>query len=489
MDQNISFATVETMRTLLDSGQITATQLLEHTLSEISRTNPTLNSFVLITESLARTQAEAADVRIEQGKAASPIDGIPIAVKDLYDTAGIVTAGGTAAFEKRTPDYDSYVVDKLQRAGALIVGKTNTHELALGGTTNNPHYGPTHNPWNLENVPGGSSGGSGAALASGQVSLALGTDTGGSVRIPSAFCGVTGHKPTYGLIGKSGIIPLSKTLDHAGPMARSAFDCALLLNQMTGRDINDPHNINFDSSTDFTQNIEKEVKGITLAIIPSLLVDSELGVTQSFTKSIAVLEQMGVNITEIEPTTNSALNREDTRRYNPEINWGDPLPAIIRSLSPILLSEGSTYIEKILRTQPHLIGEAVRARMMKGIDISVHDYIRALDWRKEIEGRFENCLLHSTIDGYIVPTSPQVAETITSDPHVGIEPAVKFRNTSVFNHTRQPSISVPNGFSIEGLPTGLMITTAQKNDALALRIAHQYQLNTDFHLSRPATDG
>jgi Asp-tRNA(Asn)/Glu-tRNA(Gln) amidotransferase A subunit family amidase len=220
-----------------------------------------------------------------------------------------------------------------------------------------------------------------------------------------------------------------------------------------------------------------------------LLVDSELGVTQSFTKSIAVLEQMGVNITEIEPTTNSALNREDTRRYNPEINWGDPLPAIIRSLSPILLSEGSTYIEKILRTQPHLIGEAVRARMMKGIDISVHDYIRALDWRKEIEGRFENCLLHSTIDGYIVPTSPQVAETITSDPHVGIEPAVKFRNTSVFNHTRQPSISVPNGFSIEGLPTGLMITTAQKNDALALRIAHQYQLNTDFHLSRPATDG
>jgi len=489
MDQNISFATVETLRALLDRGQITATQLLEHTLSEISRTNPALNSFILITESLARAQAEAADARIEQGKPASPIDGIPIAVKDLYDTAGVVTAGGTAAFEKRTPDYDSYVVDKLQRAGALIVGKTNTHELALGGTTNNPHYGPTHNPWNLENVPGGSSGGSGAALASGQVSLALGTDTGGSVRIPSAFCGVTGHKPTYGLVGKSGIIPLSKTLDHPGPMARSAFDCALLLNQMTGRDINDPDNINFNSSTDFTQNIEKDVQGITLAIIPSLLVDSELGVTQSFTKSIAVLEQMGVNITEIEPTKNNELNTKDIRRYDSEIAWGEPLPAIIRNLSPILLSEGSTYIENILRTEPHLIGQAVRERMMRGIDISVHDYIRALDWRKEIESRFENCLLHSTIDGYIVPTSPQVAEPITNDPHVGIEPAVKFRNTSVFNHTRQPSISVPNGFNSEGLPTGLMITTAQKKDTLALRIAHQYQLNTDFHLSRPSVNG
>ena len=489
MDQNISFETVKTLRTLLDTGEITASQLLDHTLSEISHTNPTLNSFVLVTESIARAQAESADARIEQGKPSSPIDGIPIAVKDLYDTAGIVTAGGTAAFKKRIPNHDSYVVDKLQRAGALIVGKTNTHELALGGTTNNPHYGPTRNPWNLESVPGGSSGGSGAALASGQVPLALGTDTGGSVRIPSAFCGVTGHKPTYGLIGKTGIIPLSKTLDHAGPMARTAFDCALLLNQMNGRDINDPHNINFDFSTDFTENIEKDVKGITLAIIPSLLVDTELGVTQSFTKSIAILEQMGVNITEIEPTANNLVNIKDDRRYDPAISWGDPLPSIIRNLSPILLSEGSTYIENILRNEPHLIGQAVRDRMMKGIDISVHDYIRALDWRKEIESRFESCLLNSTIDGYVVPTSPQVAEPIASDPHVGIEPAVKFRNTSIFNHTRQPSISVPNGFNSEGLPTGLMITTAQKNDALALQIAHQYQLNTNFHLSKPSMNG
>ena len=321
------------------------------------------------------------------------------------------------------------------------------------------------------------------------IPLALGTDTGGSVRIPAAFCGVTGHKPTYGLIGKSGIIPLSKTLDHAGPMARTAFDCALLLNQMTGEDINDPHNINFDSSTDFTRNIEGDITGTTLAVIPSLLVDSEIGVVESFTKSIAVLEQMGVNITEIEPTSNNQSKIKDSRRYDSEISWGDPLPSIIRNLSPILLSEGSTYIENILRTNPNLIGQAVRERMMKGIDISVHDYIRALDWRKEIEGRFERCLLNSTIDGYVVPTSPQVAEPIASDPHVGMEPDVKFRNTSVFNHTRQPSISVPNGFNSEGLPTGLMITTAQKNDALALRLAHQYQLNTDFHLSRPSMNG
>ena len=311
MDNNISFETVKKLRALLDTGKITASELLDQTLSEISRTNPILNSFVLVTESLARAQAESADARIEQGKPTSPIDGIPIAVKDLYDTAGIVTAGGTAAFENRIPDHNSYVIDKLQQAGAVIVGKTNTHELALGGTTNNPHYGPTHNPWNLKNVPGGSSGGSGAALASGQVPLALGTDTGGSVRIPSAFCGVTGHKPTYGLIGKSGIIPLSKTLDHAGPMARTAFDCALLLNQMTGKDINDPHNINFDSSTDFTRNIEGNVKGTTLAVIPSLLVDSDIGVIESFTKSIAVLEQMGVNITEIEPTSNNQTKIKD----------------------------------------------------------------------------------------------------------------------------------------------------------------------------------
>ena len=231
--QDGDFRSISTLRGLLDSRAISASELLQDTLDLVQKTNPELNSFVLVTEELAREQANAVDDRMMKNGPKSPLDGIPLAVKDLYDTAGITTAGGTLAFENRIPDKYATVVENLAEAGMVTIGKTNTHELALGGTTNNPHYGPTRNPWDLNRVPGGSSGGSGAALAAGQVPAALGTDTGGSVRIPASFCGVTGHKPTFGLVKTDGIIPLSRTLDHAGPMARSALDCALLLDGMT----------------------------------------------------------------------------------------------------------------------------------------------------------------------------------------------------------------------------------------------------------------
>ena len=197
------------LRILLDTKVISATELFEDTLRNIKKTNRTINSFVLVAEDLGREQAKSADRRLSSAGAKSPLDGIPLAVKDLYDTSGITTAGGTLAYKNRVPQKDSEVVDLLQKSGMIMMGKTNTHELAFGMTTNNPHYGPTRNPWNLDRVPGGSSGGSGAAVAAGQVPAALGTDTGGSVRGPAAFCGITGHKPTYGLVSTKGIIPLS----------------------------------------------------------------------------------------------------------------------------------------------------------------------------------------------------------------------------------------------------------------------------------------
>ena len=212
MNQNSSdYRSMMELRILLDTKVISATELLEETLCNIEKTNPTINSFVLVAEDLAREQAKNTDSRLSSTGAKSPLDGIPLAVKDLYDTSGITTAGGTLAYKNRIPEKDSEVVDLLQKSGMIMVGKTNTHELAFGMTTNNPHYGPTRNPWNLDRVPGGSSGGSGAAVAAGQVPAALGTDTGGSVRGPAAFCGITGHKPTYGLVSTKGIIPLSKT--------------------------------------------------------------------------------------------------------------------------------------------------------------------------------------------------------------------------------------------------------------------------------------
>ena len=276
------------------------------------------------------------------------------------------------------------------------------------------------------------------------------------MRIPASFCGVTGLKPTFGLVKTDGVIPLSRTLDHAGPMARSALDCALLLDGMTTS----------ASGTLYSENIHQPIAGVRLAVIPALTEDCEPHVGKSFEYSLSILQKMGVDITEVDPMKGAD-------------NWRT-------ALYPIIVSEGATYIEAILRNSPELVGEAVRTRMLKGLDASLHEYVRALEWRAQVERRFDLALIDNRLDGYIVPTSPQVAELIDTDPHTGIEPAIKFRNTSVFNNTRQPSISLPNGFDDNGLPTGLMITTAKGTDDLTLRIGHNFQQDTDFHLQRPS---
>jgi aspartyl-tRNA(Asn)/glutamyl-tRNA(Gln) amidotransferase subunit A len=446
------YCSIMELRELLDNKDVSARELVDDTFRKIKESNPGLNSFVLMTEKLALSQAAKADERLATTGPVSVLDGIPLAVKDLYDTAGITTAGGTAAFKNRIPDEDSDVIDLLQRAGMIVVGKTNTHELAMGMTTNNPHYGPTRNPWDLTRVPGGSSGGSGAAVAAGQVAAALGTDTGGSVRNPAAFCGITGHKPTFGLVSTKGIIPLSKTLDHAGPMTRSVEECALMLEWM----------LEPSKRVSFVDQLEDSIAGLRLAIIPSLLESCQSGVLDSFEKSISIFRGLGVEITELEPMPDYINTRG--------------------KLSPIATAEGSTYIENILRDNKELIGERVRAQMLTGLDASLHDYVRALDYRREVEASFENALHTHQIHGYIIPTCPQVAEPITDDPE-NLEK--KVRNTSVFNQTRQPSISVPNGFDSDDLPTGLMISTAQGTDSLTLQIAHNFQKVTDFHLQRP----
>lgn len=444
---NCDYRSIIELRNLLDKKAISAVELVQDTLNNIDKTNAIINSFVLLTPELAIKQAKAADKRLSSKSPQSTLDGIPLAVKDLYDTAGITTAGGTLAYRHRVPERNSQVVELLTQSGMLIVGKTNTHELAFGMTTNNPHYGPTRNPWNLDRVPGGSSGGSGAALAAGQIPAALGTDTGGSVRNPAAFCGITGHKPTYGLVNTQGIIPLSKTLDHAGPMARSAYECALMLELM----------LNLGKNQSFTDRIEHSVKGLTLAIIPSLLENCQPSVITSFEESLKILSSIGINITESEPNI----------KYRP---------------NSIVRVEGATYVEDILRENSQLIGKEVRNSLLEGLDDSVHEYVRSLEWRANLELEFEKKLQAENLDGYIVPTCNQVAEFIYDEPN-NID--LKSRNTRVFNQSRQPSISIPNGFDQDGLPTGLMISTKQYTDDLTLRIAHNFQKVTDFHLQRP----
>lgn len=446
------------------SGELSPVALTEAAFDRIDETNTRINAFVRLMRDSAREEARAAGARASAGERLGPLDGIPVAVKDLFDTAGVVTAAGTRAYRERVPMADATAVARLRAAGAVILGKTNTHELALGGTTNNVHYGPTRNPWRIERVPGGSSGGSGAALAAGQALGALGTDTGGSIRIPAAFCGVTGHKPSYGLVGRGGIVPLSLTLDHAGPMARTALDCAIMLDVLAGHDPRDAGSVARPAES-FRAGIEGGVQGLRLAVIPSLVEGSDEATLAAFEAGVQVLRGLGATISAVEPMAG-------------EGDWRS-------AVHGLLIAEGASYVEQILRERPQTIGGSVRRRMMAGLDVSAVTYIRTLEARARIEQRFEAALVEGRFAAYLTPTSHRPAEPTVADADADSEPMDKFYITTVFDMTRQPSISVPAGFDDDGLPIGLMVSGSRWDDAGVLRIAHAFQQTTDFHLRRP----
>ena len=449
---------------LMDAHQVTATELLEAHFDRIAATDGAINSYVLVTTESARREAQASTARASSGQRLGPLDGIPMAVKDLYDTAGAVTTGGTGAYRERVPEEDSTAVAKLRAAGAVIVGKTNTHELAFGGTTNNIHYGATHNPWNLRRVPGGSSGGSGSALAAKQAIGALGTDTGGSIRIPATFCGITGHKPTYGLVSRAGVVPMSHTLDHAGPMARSAIDCALMLNALQGYDARDLDSV-VRPEVDFTAAIEDGIRGLRFGLIPSMLENATPAVEANFRAAVQVLGSLGADVVEVEPMAEHP-------------NWRQTLTGLVSV-------ESYAYHEELMLEEPCRIGPSVRARIAQALEKTPWDYARALDTRKLAEQRFDATLREQGLAGYLAPTSPIVAFAIDPDQERDEAPNTIFVNTTVFDMTHQPSISVPAGFDSEGLPTGLMISGALWDDATVLRVAHAYQQATDWHTKTP----
>ncbi|MEI7925704.1 MAG: amidase [Chloroflexota bacterium] len=449
----------------IEAGKLSPVDLTKALLDRIEATDGQLNSYVLVMKESALAEAEAAEARARSKTRLGPLDGIPMGIKDLYDTAGYVTTNGTGAHRFRVPTEDCTAVARLRAAGAIILGKTNTHELAMGGTTNNIHYGPTHNPWNLDRIPGGSSGGSGSALAAGQTIGALGTDTGGSIRGPASYCGISGIKPTYGLSSRAGVGALSHTLDHTGPMARTAYDCALMLNVLQGYDPADLDSVDHPTE-DFTTGIDGGVAGMTFAVIPSMLAAADPDVKAAFAASLATFESMGAKIVNLEPLAGI-----------------DDYRGLIMNISAV---ETNDYNEAIVNQEPPVIAETIRKRLALGKATPGYLYSRMLDSRKMLEKRMENGLKDNGIDAYLLPTTPVTAFPIDPDQNRDDSPArARGGMTSIFNISRQPSISIPNGFDSEGLPTGLMISTAQWTDAKALRIAHAYQQVTDFHTKRP----
>ena len=467
-DVDLCYLTIAEAGRLIASRELSPLELTEAVLRRIEETDATINSYVRLMRDSALAEARAAEDRAQAGQTIGPLDGIPIGVKDLYDTAGVVTAAGTAAYSERVPVDDATAVRLLRKAGAVIIGKTNTHELAMGGTTNNVHFGATHNPWKFDRVPGGSSGGSGAALAAGQALGALGTDTGGSIRIPAALCGVTGLKSTFGLVGRGGIVPLSLTRDHAGPMARSVEDCALMLNVLVGPDPRDLDSAMRERDGDYTSELHQGVAGLRLAVVPSLVEGCETAVEANFERSLEVLRGLGAEIGTIEPLAGFA----DDWRGLTRLGGG---------------AEGASYIQDVLLRNPEKISEPMRGRLLEGLEAKAVDFVKAMEARKAVEQRYELAL--SAFDAYVLPTSPMTAEPIAEDASAA-DPAstLRFRNTGVFNSTRQPAVSVPNGFDDDGLPTALMVAAAKFRDSVALCVAHAYQVATAFHLERPAIE-
>ena len=451
----------ETSR-LIRSGELSSTRLTEAVLARTDALKPFAVAYIRVMRDEALAAAATADQEIATGNYLGPLHGIPIALKDLCDVKGVPTTAGSLIMGAKPAEEDSEVARRLRGAGAVLIGKTNLHEFAYGGTSVNPHYGTPPNPWDRTRIPGGSSGGSAVAVAVGTASAALGSDTGGSIRLPAAHCGITGLKPTFGRVSRRGVVPLSMTLDHVGPMARSAQDCAIVLNAIAGHDPKDPYSAEVPAQ-DFTAGIEIGLSGRRIGVPRAFFFEGlDPEVEEVVGEALDVLERLGAELVDLRMDWAEEAFENNIRVLRPESFWvhrdrlGDP-------------------------EQAAKFGEDTRSRLLQGQDIAAHEYHGALVRRAQIAALAGE--LMSTVDLLATPTTPVTAAPIEGVDTIKYRQALRF--TAVFDHTWQPSLSVPCGFTTEGLPAGLMLTAAPWQEALLLRAGYAYQRATDWHLRRP----
>ena len=446
----------------LRAGRLTASALTEATLARVEETESQLNAYITVTAEHARTQAQAADHELAAGRDRGPLHGIPVALKDLIDTAGIATTGGSGFLRERVPDHDAAVVTRLAEAGAVLPGKLNLHEFAFGTTSANPHYGPVHNPWDTTRSPGGSSGGSAAAVAVGSAMAALGSDTGGSIRIPAALCGVVGLMGTYGRVSRRGVLPLSWSLDHVGPLARSVEDAALVLNAIAGHDPADPGSAD-EPVPDATAELGRDLRGLVVGLPRDpLWLDVEQPVRDACERAVEELRALGTEVREVELPLLAEMRRMERGRFH-----------------RALLSEAGAYHARWLREHPEGYGEDVRATLEIVSLVPATTYINAQRMRRlAIE---ESHALLTEVDVLVSPTTEHTAPTIAD----GDPTARLVRLTAPYDVTGIPAISVPCGFDADGLPIGLMIGARHFDEVTLCRVAHAYEQATEWHGRRP----
>jgi aspartyl-tRNA(Asn)/glutamyl-tRNA(Gln) amidotransferase subunit A len=448
---------------LVRRKSVSPVELTRACLARIERLNPVLNAFITVTADQALQQARDAEAEIHKGKWRGPLHGVPIALKDLFDTAGVRTTAASGVFKDRVPNEDAEVVRRLRAAGAVLLGKLNMHEFAYGATSVATYFGPVHNPWKPDSIAGGSSGGSAAAVAAGLCYGALGSDTGGSIRQPAAYCGIAGLKPTYGRVSTRGVIPLSWSLDHVGPMCRTVADAALLLQPIAGYDPGDSNSVDAPVP-DYAQALRSKVSALRLGIPRKLFfeqLDPEI--------EAAVNEAIG------------ALRKLTSGVRDVQLPAYQPLP--------VIGAEAYTYHSAYFTKTPDLYQPATRERLGIGAKVTAQAYVegrRTLDrLRREVRGVFTEA------DVLITPATPMPPETIAAAIQADVPPRTtpSLRNTSPFDVYGLPTISVPCGFTKAGLPIGLQLSGPALGEPVVLALAHAYEQATEWHTRRPAIEG
>jgi aspartyl-tRNA(Asn)/glutamyl-tRNA(Gln) amidotransferase subunit A len=467
-DEQLCYKTIAELAELLGSRQVSPVDVTEAHLARIERLNPSLNAFVTPTPELARAAAKHAEAEISAGRYRGPLHGIPVGIKDIFETAGVRTTHGSSFFRDHVPTQDAESVRRLKEAGAILIGKCNTHEFAAGSTTNNPWYGPSRNPWALDRSPGGSSGGSGAAVAAFLCPGATGSDTGGSIRGPAACCGIVGLKPTYGRVSLRGIYPNAVSLDHAGPLTRTARDAGLMLQAMAGYDRHDPTCADV-AVPDFIADIEGAITGMRLGLCPDLhLGELDSALVQCIDEVVKTFEKLGASI----KTVPFALREH-----------------ILPTRRGIGNGEFITLHRARFAEHPEGYGSDVRKRLTEASSTTVDEYVRACRMREALRREFDELL--KQVDGLLLPVSPCEAPAITTgisrlngkDVAFG-EVGVPFR--SLINLVGLPAVAFPIGFGGSGLPLSLQIVGPAWGEASILRMAHAYETATpELRACRP----
>jgi len=467
---------------LLREKKISSVELTREYLARIERVEPSVRALVTVTGELALEQARKADAMLAGGQG-TPLTGVPMAIKDVICTRGVRTTCSAKMLENFVPPYDATVMEKLNGAGAVMLGKANMDEFAMGSSTENSAFFPTHNPWDLERVPGGSSGGSAVAVAAGEAVYSLGSDTGGSIRQPAGFCSVVGLKPTYGRVSRYGLVAFASSLDQIGPLTQDVTDCAMLLNAIAGHDKRDSTSVP-EPLPDYTKSLQPDLKGVRLGIPKEYYVEGmQPGVAAAMQAAIKKLGELGADLEEMSlPHTPYALAvyyilapseaSANLARYD-GVKYGYSYP-------------GETMWESMEKTRGNGFGPEVKRRIMLGtyaLSAGYYDawYLKAQKVRTLIRREFDAAF--EKYDALVTPTSPSVPFKIgekTDDP---LQMYLSDVCTLPINIAGVPGISVPAGFA-DGLPVGMQLIGKHFREDMLLRIAYAYEQATEWHKKR-----